>query len=70
MTSESPWIDFACSKIGVWHDGPDVRRIASEIADRFPEMRAYSKFASLPAPEHARRIEPCPSRSRRCRRTR
>ncbi len=46
MASATPWLTDARADIGVYHDGPDVPRLAMEVAAKFPDLASYCRLAS------------------------
>jgi lysozyme family protein len=47
MPITAPWLEDARSSVGRYHDGPDVPKLAQEVASRFPEVPGLAAYCNL-----------------------
>ena len=53
MPIESPWLTAARNSIGQYEDGPDVPKLASEVANAFPDVKGLAQYCALARNETA-----------------
>lgn len=53
MPIESPWLTAARNSIGQYEDGPDVPKLASEVAKAFPDVPGLAQYCALARNETA-----------------
>lgn len=53
MPIEAPWLTAARNSIGQYEDGPDVPKLASEVAKAFPDVSGLSSYCALARNETA-----------------
>lgn len=47
MPEAAPWLADARSSIGRYHDGPDVPKLAQEVASAFPDVPGLASYCAL-----------------------